>query len=54
MNWIEIDKIICDLFDKYYVADSKKFYDAVAKRFSWTAKQTKDNTDYIVKLKTRS
>lgn len=54
MNWIDIDKILFEFYDKFYETDPKKFYEAVMKRFGWDEKQTKNNTDYIVKIKTPS
>lgn len=53
MNWLEIDKILYELYDKHYKTDPKKFYEAVAKKFSWDEKQTKNNTDLIVDVKSK-
>ena len=51
MNWIEIDKILFDLYDKHYAKSADEFYKAVMKRFSWDEKQSKINTDLIIKQK---
>lgn len=51
MNWIEIDKFLYELYDKFYEKEPKKFYEAAMKKFSWDEKQAKDNTDFIVKSK---
>jgi hypothetical protein len=53
MNWIEIDKILFEYYDKYYATDPKKFYETSAKKFGWDAKQTRANTDYIIKIKNK-
>jgi len=51
VNWIEIDKILFDLYDKHYAKSADDFYKAVMKRFNWDEKQSKTNTDLIIKQK---
>lgn len=53
MNWIEIDKILLDLYDKHYGKSPDAFIKAAMKRFSWEEKQAKDNTEFIVKQKSK-
>lgn len=53
MNWIEIDKILHELYDKHYHKSPEDFIKATMKKFSWEEKQAKDNTELIIKQKTK-